>query len=541
MTPVDILPGNNVDRSCGKTGFPLDIFAVKNYGLERWRKEFFWPVPDKEVALLYEALERCWLKAVEDAETDWRNLLLIQNRSLVDLLQYAHAARVLAELKQRDLCPLSSDHTRFYPELLSGAAGTDFPAPARRTGNCPDVLSRAREVKHFFRYNRFGCALKMIAAPDQTCLLGGGEPDGYMRDFIFGLPRPVWPIDRIREGRRGGLPQETEKRVLRLTEEVFLALEPLNVSFKEGSREIIRGKLLENFRRAEALLAWVRSRVRGRRELFTMNLGVPFAVALAIAVKEKQGTVTSFIHGGNIGMQQCPVWRWYNFLLTDRFCLYSGASARLFEKLAALFPPPGRGAITFLAFPSREYGKVAERFRSQPPPRKIRKVMLVGFPMNQWRYVGVPYGTFSMMQLELELRIVDFLRDEDIDVIYKAHPDRLKEVEGVFEHKTTVRSDRFEDVADQADAFVFGDISTSTFGYALCTNKPVALVCPGPDEKFFEEPYALLKKRCRVIKAGFDERNRILFQEEDLRDFLTAKPGDPDGEFVEKYYLNAGT
>ncbi|MBU4488974.1 MAG: hypothetical protein KKI13_07950, partial [Candidatus Omnitrophica bacterium] len=130
------------------------------------------------------------------------------------------------------------------------------------------------------------------------------------------------------------------------------------------------------------------------------------------------------------------------------------------------------------------------------------------------------------------------LKKAGYDVIYKVHPDRTREVDGIFEEKAEIRKGYVEDCLDRADAFLFGSIRTSAFATILCTNKPIIALRMESDEPFkpsSEKAMECLKKRCRFVNAGFDERNRIIFDESELIRALSRKPEPPNNEFIETY------
>ena len=53
MISKAILQERSKEGAISEGEFPVDIFAVKEYGVERWRKDFFWPVSDSEYIRLF--------------------------------------------------------------------------------------------------------------------------------------------------------------------------------------------------------------------------------------------------------------------------------------------------------------------------------------------------------------------------------------------------------------------------------------------------------------------------------------------------------
>ena len=108
--------------------------------------------------------------------------------------------------------------------------------------------------------------------------------------------------------------------------------------------------------------------------------------------------------------------------------------------------------------------------------KKIKTVMLMGFPMSCQRRVGEK-GLFFLSKISTEYEILVFLKKIGLNVLYKAHPDRREEVEGVFDKVADrVIYDTFEKSWEMADAFIFTYTSTTTFAYALETDRKIILV-----------------------------------------------------------------
>ena len=59
--------------------------------------------------------------------------------------------------------------------------------------------------------------------------------------------------------------------------------------------------------------------------------------------------------------------------------------------------------------------------------KKIKKVMLMGYPMNSTRYTDEVY-CFYYYRLKLQIKILQYLKGLGFYTIYKSHPDRLLEI-----------------------------------------------------------------------------------------------------------------
>ena len=118
-------------------------------------------------------------------------------------------------------------------------------------------------------------------------------------------------------------------------------------------------------------------------------------------------------------------------------------------------------------------------------------------------------------------------------MIYKAHPDRVREVTGIFENfANEIRVEAFEKVYDSCDAYLFAHTDTSTFGIAVCTNKPI-IVIEIEGKPWKGNAQELVSKRCRMVPAWIDEKCRILFDEQALERALNLNIAEPNMEYFE--------
>jgi hypothetical protein len=254
-------------------------------------------------------------------------------------------------------------------------------------------------------------------------------------------------------------------------------------------------------------------------------------------VRKNGGRVISFSHGGLIGLYDTPTFAFSEFALSDEFITYTPVSIALFDKIKANHSPLKNNQFIINSIDTQVYFKLWRKHKNKALPLKIKKVMLLGFPLNQIRNYTMA-GGFSLMRLDLELRIIESLEKSGYRVIYKVHPDRRQEAKGLFQgfNNVEIWEGYFEDCLDQVDAFIFSHLRTTAFSSALCTNKPIISLRLEPE--FFKplpEAQELLAKRCDFINAQFDERNRIIFNEKEFLACLAKRPEFPNNDFLKKY------
>ncbi|MBT4764893.1 hypothetical protein HOO14_07845 [bacterium] len=152
--------------------------------------------------------------------------------------------------------------------------------------------------------------------------------------------------------------------------------------------------------------------------------------------------------------------------------------------------------------------------------KKIKSVMLIGFPMNCDKKTD-ERGLFFVQKINIEYDILTMLRKLGLNVLYKAHPDRKNEVYGLFDNiADKVIYDAFENSWKEADAFIFTYTSTTTFAFALETNRRVVLIDVDTnivDKGLRQE----LGKRVDYVPATItDSNNLIKFDKRKLKECL---------------------
>jgi len=164
--------------------------------------------------------------------------------------------------------------------------------------------------------------------------------------------------------------------------------------------------------------------------------------------------------------------------------------------------------------------------------------MLVGFPLNPVRYVDGE-SCFFYSRIDLEYRLITFLKKNGYSVIYKAHPDRLSEATGLYEGVVDeIISSPFETIINSTDCFLFTHSSSTTFGYALLTNKPIFLIDINSSNVELDS-YNLLRKRVDMIPSYTVKSTRIFFDKDIMLKKMRRSPvGVQDNSYLEKMFLH---
>ena len=104
--------------------FPVDIHAVKEYGIDKWQQGFFWPVSDTDFNALCGDIEQCLARYINEQPAEIRDLLLIKSDLRTDYWHFLHAIKVIDTVKSEGGRVLYSDRTLWYKGLIEGGPGT---------------------------------------------------------------------------------------------------------------------------------------------------------------------------------------------------------------------------------------------------------------------------------------------------------------------------------------------------------------------------------------------------------------------------------
>lgn len=255
--------------------------------------------------------------------------------------------------------------------------------------------------------------------------------------------------------------------------------------------------------------------------------------ALVAAYKTSGRTSVAFHHGNLMGGVISKLSYFNEFCCAS---IYVSPTARCAETLAKYytnFPAIDSLPVRFVNTETERYRQLHTKFCTLPLPESVDTVMLMGFPMNGYRYFGLP-GYFFYYQIALELKLARLLVSRGYRVLYKVHPECINSVlDLIGPICNEVITEPFESCWERADAFIFKQTASTTFGFALCTNRPIVLL--DTERSFWREGhYALIKRRCRMVPARM-ESDGVTFDEDALIEVLSRKPEPTDDAYVREF------
>jgi hypothetical protein len=268
--------------------------------------------------------------------------------------------------------------------------------------------------------------------------------------------------------------------------------------------------------------------------LLSDGLGLPFNRTLLAAWRLSGQKTIGFPHGNTFATCYDPIHIDADGLsIVNEIYASSKGQAHLLQALAKDHSR-GLKMATVTHPQSSFYIDLFNTLQSEPKITSIKRVMLIGFPLNKFIYPSFP-SNHAFSNLHLDIRLAKLLKQHGYTVLYKAHPDKLEEAEGLLNsYVDEFITERFETAYQQADCFIFSYSRTSTFGFAMLTNRPILLM--NLDDVFwYPQAREQTQKRCHFIPAKADDCDRILFNAHDVTSALNSALAPIDYSVIHQF------
>ena len=517
--------------------FPVDIFGVKQVGVEKWQEAFFWPVSDREYFSFTDQIGDIFHEEMQKGSRTLRDVLLSHIGLIQQYGMVLHALLVVERLKETGHDVFLHDESQYYPEILT--RNFNRQPGLLEVGSAERAKNRIKQILKFLLKNRFSSASVLKAFRDHKIGVSLGSFVRLKREYCNKNDLLVthksyldfleWaaPKGRPRAGEIEDVIQNIVGNIERLARNLGFTLDS---ALKAYLGNLGKWPLYLSLSLYEGI---VRDYPQKIDLLLLSEVAKPINKTICFALKRKFNTrVVGFEHGNTFGSLLSRYFAPSELAHCDEYIVAASKSIPNFREAQRTARLP-YGTETQISSMDTDYYRVlGERSKTLKVSEKIRRVMLIGFPMNQNRYMDFP-GHFSLFHLDLEIRLLVFIKQRGFKAIYKAHPDRLREVKGVFERfSDEIKAEAFEEVYDTCDAYLFAHTETSTFGIAVCTNKPI-IVIEIEGKPWKGNAYELVSKRCRMVPARITNKCRILFDEQALERALNGRIAEPNMEYLE--------
>lgn len=518
-----------------------DIYSVKQVGVDQWMHSFFWPMGNGEFSQFVTVVGALLADLCGAASPRIRDLILADLSMIGEIFEHVLACCVKKRCEANRLpCITGSLSAPLY--------SPDWPLLAKRYGNIvtDSVLrDRFKELLKNLYFNSHAVFTEHLAAfAGRGGVIGLGSNSRLKNVYI--RKKGVYCRNMYASSLLNGCPKSGAGQLEALPQkQLFNMLQQMDAAARDCFGV--------GFDVSEALNAWivgladlyrlyrfVHHRMAKHNILFLTEGAKPLHKIIALAARRRGIHVVGFTHGNEVGIFENHLLPFVETAQCDTFVCHTAAVARNLSNIIKRSPLGGCSETACVSANDDFFYKLWRRAQHTVRPRRIQKLMIVGFPMTARRGMFHMAGNFFAFQLDLEIRLMAAAKSVGVEVIYKMHPDRRKEAEGIFDtFCDRIVVEPFEDVLDMADAYLFNQIGTTTFGIAVCMNKPVITIDLA-DENWNPDVRPLLERRCVSIAAKMDHRQRIRFDEAALKNVLTQPVGEIDFSYVRHYMFPEG-
>ena len=267
--------------------------------------------------------------------------------------------------------------------------------------------------------------------------------------------------------------------------------------------------------------------------LLVAALGNSMNRALAVAARRQGAEVTGFLHGNTVFAQYEHNRINLEMALCDKYVVYTESSIPRLQEIIRKYPPIKGRVPRLVSADGDRFRNDWERSRKIKPVSRIKRVMILEYGILGDR--AARFKPPDLVNADLIIRVAKLLRKNGYEVVLKRHPDPLQIgwAPDPYSPYMDISYDRFEDVMDDTDAYVITYPTSSVFHSAVCSNKPIIYLEDGLFE-WFDQPRKLFEQRARVVKVSPDDRNRLMFSEDELLEAFSRPVTETDSGYVER-------
>jgi len=501
--------------------YPIDIAGIKNIGVEEWMENYYIPVTGIEFSSIHDHVYTSYLDTVKQYNDDVVYWIAISNIKITNYtsLWISEVLRLI-RLKEGGYEYIIGKEKVRIPNDISKYKYNSL-AKMNIIGKKVSELNFQERIKNILRTIKYNLSPQVFA--DKKYLTNISSPVFFIGNrnqqevVSYCNQNKISPIILtpllFANNRYEKVNKDSElNEVLEFVNSFFVLVEKQFPEINSSLFELLRKELVECF--IYSLLLFRQNVNVFRRfkpkTLLATGLGHPVYRNFCASWRYAGGDVVGLLHGNNFYNSYSPECI-NDFSLVNSYVTVSAGHKVVLQKAAEDFSYGLKmGNITFT---KQSYNKrLFTELQRKKPVNKIKKIMLVGFPMTDSLRVFFPCH-YAFARLDLELRLIKLLRSNGYYVIYKPHPLTINDVEGIFYgYADEVVRPRFEGVFEKADCLLFGTFATTTFSFSLNSNKPIVLI-EVEGNYWYSRTFELIEKRCSVVDAKLVD-GKIVFNEQ---------------------------
>lgn len=483
----------------------LDAASINSTNLTYFLKSKSWPVSEKLFWKLTNFICDEYIKELKLLNKESYKIALIEYRFLPHLINILHYNYIKNyALKNNYECIYTKSSGQFLNpdwEQISNAYQT-FSYPYNKLQR---ILRKFIKLIYFNRHLPIKTFIKGFFSKKVN--FSFGSLDKIKQDYLKKTNRFFLHVEWIDLVNKTNFKKDKKKTNINIINNIFKKLKK-NSSLKLfiaglniNKINIVSEKRLQS---VSLIYDYLLSLETPKHIIFTESANM-FHKTISSAFLSKGANVVNFSHGNDIGLVKQKWSKFYFYAQAGKYGFENKKIQNILKREADKLPLASIEKTTLFSVNSDIGLRRQNITYSRISRKKIKKVMLIGYPMNSLRYIDDVYCFFHYA-IKLEIHILNLLKSLGYYTIYKTHPDRSKEIGNIMQNfADECDCNKFEQSYHKADALVFKFCTTTTFGFAITTNLPIVLISEKSSD-WNNQRKLHVKKRIEILDYTYNNK-----------------------------------
>jgi hypothetical protein len=502
--------------------YPIDINGINNIGVEEWLENYYVPVTGKEFKNIYDKVFKSYMDIIKEYDNRIIYWIAISNIRIPHYVSlYISDLLGFVRLKEKGYEYIIGQKIEEIPDSTSMVHYLYSRNKSLIIKDLAEIAfqGRAKNILRTIKHNIKPLSLHGVSFAkniSNLCYIVGNR---YLKEVVSFCDEsniaPVY-LSPMLFAKKGNNHYGGNFKTSGLIEFVNKFLDIVRNQYAVINNtvfECLQKEINEMLRLSYLVFCHnvkVFSKFKPKKLLLT-SLGNPIHRIFSSAWRYAGGEVVGLSHGNTYSNHYSDR-IFIELSAVDVFVSTSRGHKEIVRQAVDNFAPDFRNC-KIISSKNNIYKPLFGRLQSDPPVNKIKKIMVIGYIIDNCVAIDAEYHTFARLYHQLE--IVKLLKGSGFYVIYKPRFEMLTEIKGIFEaYADEVIIDRFEDVYHSADCLLFSAPYSTTFGFSLLTNKPIVLINI-KGNPWYPRAFELVKERCAVVKAETVD-GKIVFNEQDV-------------------------
>ena len=515
-----------------------DFFSLSTKDIEKWSKDFFWPISTKTTQKILKDLLEIYFKNINnEKDLSIKECLITYNQNrnpYIILFNYILLKKIITKKNYKIIF---SNHSKVMKYLYQQTK--EFPLKIEEFKNENYKKYLLRLLKDNFKTLLFNLTNKNYI-PNNSYYAVNNE--GVLQQDYFKKSSHwvnIVSIERLKRNYKiEKITKELESRIKNIHKQyIQYSKQTLLIEVPKFIQDDLLKYELEYFRNIFSLLKCLsKNKFFNKIKKIFMDYPKTDIRALGLIVKRNNGKTFGFPHGSWICHALSKKPKYNEFLLFDYYFIYNNSQKILFED--NLKVNTKNCPIKFISQKSKifESYKLLYEFKA---PTKIEKIMILEHQLwcDDIRW-DLPE---TMILYEFYFYLCSMLSSLGYKIFFKKIPksnlhnfnffekiDNLEVITGDIKEKKNLAL---------ADVVIFMYGQSSTFIPLICSNKKLIYIDNGWED-WNPKVYNYLNKRCSIIKTINNRDNKIRFKKKDLINSLKILNENTHNSFYDIFLAN---